>query len=403
MKLTIKEARRLMLFHHGLLQKTPYKGKSGIMTFIRKVGCIQFDPLNIIAMNPHLVLQSRIAGYRKHLLEELLYQDRLLLDGWDKNMSIFPTEEMPYFRRYYDTAIIRHTWRDPSIVKHMPEIRQHIQQHGPVTSKDLALDHKIDWAWAPTSAARALLDLMFFTGELIIYDKLGSRKQYDLASRHLDAALLEAEDPNPELTDYHQWGMLRRINAVGILWDKRSEALLGIRDMKTKERLQALAQLESKGKILSFTIEGLDNTFYTTPDILATLPEVMKRYHRRVHFIAPLDSLIWDRPMIEQLFNFKYKWEVYTPKEQRVYGYYVLPVLFGDQFIGRIEPRFDKKTKTLILHNLWLERKVDHFEKPFNDAIDDFMAFLGAEHLQIDLFSETASLMQSLITHKIHG
>ncbi|MDA3937914.1 MAG: winged helix DNA-binding domain-containing protein [Spirochaetia bacterium] len=96
MTITKKEARKIILLHQNLLPGRKLKGKQDIFNFIQKVGCIQFDPLDVIAMNPHLVLQSRIGKYSPNMLNELLYKDRLLLDGWDKNMSIYPIDEWKY-------------------------------------------------------------------------------------------------------------------------------------------------------------------------------------------------------------------------------------------------------------------------------------------------------------------
>lgn len=375
MKLTKVQARRLILSHLNLLQGKTLKGKTGILDYVQKVGCLQFDPLNIIAMNPHLVLQSRIKNYKPKMLWDLLYKDRVLMDGWDKNMAIYPIEDRPFFMRYYNSAITTHTWRDKDIINHMPLVRDEIQKLGPVTSKDLSIRHKVDWAWAPTSASRAILDLMFFTGELIVYNKIGSRKEYDFSHNYLSEALLNQDDPNPSEEAYYKWGVLRRIHSIGLMWNKGSEAWLGIKDMKSKDRQLAFTTLYGEGTLEKFSVEGIDYDFYMDKKHLYLLDDISKKYHRRVSFIAPLDNLIWDRKMIKAIFDFEYKWEVYTPEKDRKYGYYVLPVLFGDTFIGRIEPVFHKKTHTLEIRGLWL----DSFpNKAFKQALLEFADFLGA-------------------------
>ena len=373
MRITKKEARRFMLYHLNLLNGKTLKGKDGIMTYIKKVGCLQFDPLNIIAMNPHLVLQSRIQNYKTSMLQELLYEDRVLMDGWDKNMAIFPIEDRKYFKRYYDTAIDTHTWRDPEIVEYIPVIREALKK-GPSSSKDILLQHKVDWSWAPTSAARALLDLMFFTGELMVYDKLKGRKIYDFTSNLLPLELIEAVDPNISELEYHKWGILRRIEATGLLWDKRSESFLGIKGLKSKERQAAFKSLYEESLIEKIHIEGLKEEFYVSKESLRSFSEINKKFHKRVQFIAPLDNLIWDRKLIKALFDFDYKWEVYTPEKDRKFGYYVLPILYGDEFIGRIEPVMDRKNNRLIIKGLWLDK---YPCKAFKKAMNEFMNFLG--------------------------
>ncbi|WLR42573.1 crosslink repair DNA glycosylase YcaQ family protein [Bacillus carboniphilus] len=102
MVITKAQARRFLVNYHGLGSDEPFKGKKGIQQYIEKVGCIQYDPLNVVGTNPDLVLQSRIKGYSPILLDELLYTDRTLIDGWDKMMAIYSTEDWPYFHRIRD-------------------------------------------------------------------------------------------------------------------------------------------------------------------------------------------------------------------------------------------------------------------------------------------------------------
>ena len=115
MQITRKQARRFLLGHQGLQPPHQYLGKPGILEYIRRVGCIQYDPLNIVGHNPELVLQSRVAGFRPDMLKELLYEDRLLLDGWDKQMSIYCLADWPYLRRWREAdPPERATGRNPS-------------------------------------------------------------------------------------------------------------------------------------------------------------------------------------------------------------------------------------------------------------------------------------------------
>jgi uncharacterized protein YcaQ len=386
-----------MLYYHNLLQGKQLKNKKGIMSFIHKVGSIQFDPLNVIAMNPHLVLQSRIKNYKKKYLLDLLYKDRVLMDGWDKCMSIYPIEDRPYFLKHLGEHGLASYTRDKRIVEYLPEVRKTLTEKGPCTSSDIKFQEKMDWFWAPTSIARAALEYMFYTGELTIYNKIGTRRIYDFSKNHLPDSILNAPDPNQTDRDYFKWGLYRRIKALGLLWNKRSECLLGIKDLKSKEREQAFIDLLEEDLIRPLHVEGLDETFYYPSCYEHEIEESMKRYKRRITFIAPLDNFIWDRPMIEYLFDFRYRWEVYTPKAKREYGYYVLPIIYGDQFLGRFEPRFDKKTNKLIILNLWIESKEKNFEKPFKKALKEFMVFLGADDILIDDEAHGIDILNDLL------
>lgn len=400
MKLTNKEARQLMLYHQGLLQQ-PLKGKSAVMTYVKHVGCLQFDPLNVITINPQLVLQSRIKNYKTKWLDELLYKDRLLMDGWDKCMSIYPIEDRPYFTLQFEKAFERHTKHFPELKKYVNDIRTFIDENGPVTSSDIKIKDKLDWYWAPTSVSRAVLDLMFYTGELTIYNKKSNRKMYEFSHKLLPDSIIKSTNPTPTLESYHKWAVLRRIRSLGFVWDKRSDMFLEIDGLKTKERKAALLSLVKDGQLIKMTIEGIDEDFYVLPEVLKHLEDSQKRYHRRVSFIAPLDNMIWDRKLIKALFGFDYKWEVYTPAKDRKYGYYVLPILFGLEFIGRIEPRYDKKTKTLKILNIWIDTKEKGFEKPLLKAIKALGNVLGANSFDIDTNSKTIEQLNLFVPLKM--
>jgi uncharacterized protein YcaQ len=198
----------------------PYEvyGKEGIIEFINRVGCIQFDPLNIVGNNPELVLQSRVKDFRPNLLQELLYTDRKLLDGWDKMMAIYRTEDWPYFHYRQRDAAKRSQRRDSDVVKAIfPQVRKAIEKRGPLSSIDLDHDQKVDWSWGPTRLAKVALDDLYYLGELIIHHKVHTRKVYDLASRHIPAEVLSAPDPHKTGGHYHDWHVLRRIGGVGLL------------------------------------------------------------------------------------------------------------------------------------------------------------------------------------------
>lgn len=387
-KLSKQQARQFILAHQKLLIPRKLQGKKGILEFINLVGCIQFDPLNQVGKNPDLVLQSRIENYKPDYLSELLYSERKLLDGWDKNMSIYPVEDWPYFSRYREESYNRHINKLEDINKILPEIRKELDKKGPLSSIDLKFDIKVDWYWAPTRAARAALESMYYWGELIIYNKVGTRKVYDFTAKHLSKELLTMPDPNSSTDHYLEWHVKRRIRSVGLLWNRASDAWLGIRNMKSKERSETISRLEENQKILSVDIEGVKYPFYIRKEEEALLSRVLDgiELEPQVSFIAPLDNLLWDRKIIKEIFGFEYTWEVYKPVPQREYGYYVLPVLYKDRFVARFEPKFNKKTKRLEIINWWWETdvvKTKEMEKAMKRGFDDFLNYLGATDIQL--------------------
>lgn len=385
--LTKEQARKVLLTYHGLAAGTEFAGKAGILDYIKRVGCIQFDTLNIVGRNPDLVLQSRVKRYREKMLHELLYKDRLLVDEWDKEMSIYPMEDWPYFQRNREAALKRYM-AIKEVVEYLPCARKELEQRGPLSSSDLSNQDIIDWSWAPTRLSRAVLESMYLWGELIVFCKAGSRKTYDFASKYIPRELLDAEDPNKTMEDYHAWNVLRRIGSVGLLWNKASDAWLGIKEFKSKERVQAFASLLAQGKIIEIQIEGMKYPLYIRSEYRGLLEEAMQnnKFKTRGAIIAPLDNLLWDRRLIQELFDFEYRWEVYKPAAERQYGYYVLPVLYGDRFVARFEPVLDKKTNTLNIKGWWWEAGVKPTEKMRRDlkkTVAEFMHFTGADNIAV--------------------
>lgn len=134
-------------------------------------------------------------------------------------------------------------------------------------------------------------------------------------------------------------------------------------------------------------MEGINTPLYIRKSDEWILHKVLKGiiYRKEVSFIAPLDNLMWDRKLIKQLFNFDYTREVYKPKHERIYAYYVLPVLYGEQFIGRFEPVFDKKTKILKIVHWWFEKDIKlskELYKKIDEAIKRFAQYLNATNIQ---------------------
>lgn len=388
MKITQAQVRQFLLRYQELMPPYGLSGKSGIMAYIRKVGCIQFDPLNIVGRNPDLVLQSRVADFSPALLEALLYDDRTLLDGWDKMMSIYATEDWPYFARYREAMRRHYGHEDQPATAVLPTIRSELKQRGPLSSIDIALDETVDWHWAPTRLARAALESMYNWGELIVHHKVNTRKYYDFASNHIDHELLNAPDPLPTNHKYQEWHIYRRLGSIGLIWNRGSNAWLSIMGVKSEEREATLQQLCDQDKIAEIEVEAFPYPLYVRRDDIALLKDTCtwSPPPPQASIIAPLDNLMWDREYIETLFGFRYRWEVYTPVAKREYGYYVLPILYGDRFIARFEPGWDKKTATLQIKQWWWEPDVTVTEtmvQAIQACFKRFLHFREAQGLQI--------------------
>ncbi len=368
--LTNEQARRFILLKHGLIGDYKFSGKQGVLDFLRQAGCIQFDPIDVCGKNSELVLQSRVKGFTKQLLYSILYEDRTLVDYFDKNLAIIPITDWSYFRRYREAY--QSGGRSHSKVNDVcEEIKKIIREKGPISSADIEFNDKVDWYWSDTKLSRAALETMYFRGDLVIHHKKGTIKYYDLTENWIPVELLNAPEPYPDELDHQKWRVLRRIGGVGLLWNKPSDAWLNIRDLKSAERNEIFKQLLKDEKILEIMVEGVKDKLYCLSSDRGLLEIVLEEpeLKARCELIAPLDNMLWDRRLIKALFDFDYKWEIYTPAAQRKYGYYVLPLLYGDRFIGRVEAINDRQRKTLVVKNIWYEKSVKQTKK-LTTAID---------------------------------
>lgn len=383
--LSKQQARRFMLIKHGLLGEHHFKGKDGILDFVRQVGCIQFDPIDVCGKNAELVLQSRIKGFEKKWLYDQLYEERELIDYFDKNLAIMHVSDWPYFNRYRDAYKMGGRSR-VEIDAVCDEVLQMIEEKGPLSSSDIGYNHKVDWYWSDTKLSRAVLETLYFRGDLVVHHKNGTNKYYDLSSRCIKSSLLESADPFPDEIEHIKWRILRRIGAVGMLWNKPSDAWLNIWELKAGKRNQAFEELIDENKIIPVMVESIKEPLYILTEDQPIIIKVKDEFKEklRCELLAPLDNFLWDRKIIQAVFDFKYKWEIYTPEAQRQYGYYVLPILYGDQLIGRTEVVNQRKTKELIVKNIWLEENIK-INKKMMTAIDKcferFSKFNGCEKI----------------------
>ncbi len=373
------DVRKFILYKQGLLGNHRFIGKSGVLEFIRQAGCIQFDPIDVCGKNSEIVLQSRVKGFTKQMLYELLYCDRKLLDYFDKNLSIIPIENWKYFER--ERAYHRNWERSHDDIQQVHgQIIAAVSESGPLCSSDLNLSQKVDWYWSKTKLSRAALEHMYFSGELAIHHKEGNIKYYDLIEKCLPEDILREADPYPNDFDHKKWRVLQRIGSLGFMWNRASDAWLGIPGLKANERNTIFAELLSESHIVSIKAENMKDPLYCRTEDIKIIDYMKEKGHEtpRCEFIAPLDNMMWDRNLIKAVWDFDYKWEIYTPASERKYGYYVLPILYGESFIGRIEMKYDRKSKKLNVSNIWFEPTVEltkTIENSLASAIKRFEIF----------------------------
>ena len=384
--MTKDQAKRFILSKQGLLGKYRFVGKQGAYQYIRQAGCIQYDTVDVCGKNAELTLQSRVRGFTRKMLSELLYTDRMLVDYIDKELSIWPKEDWPYFSAYRDRSRM-HGAGFPDIPELEEQAIEYIRKNGPVSSDTLPIQGKVFWHssmhwsgnWHGTSpAARSVLEQLYTDGVLLIHHKSGSRKFYDLVDRYFSQNLLNENNPCPDEMSFIAWRIRRRIGAVGLLWNRRSDAFLGI-GMNTEQRNAAFEKLEAEGLIQKAAVEGIRFPMYFLTENWPLVDAVLSDdidLTQRLEFLAPLDPMLWDRKLVEAIWDYHYSWEIYTPAEKRKFGYYVLPMLYGEKLAGRIEAAADRKAETLVIKNIWYEPGIRQTKK-LNKAMDSAIGRLA--------------------------
>jgi hypothetical protein len=389
LSISAEVARRFLVRRHLLdaprgLAATP----ASVLAVVERLGSLQFDPLETPgARNHDLVLHARIAGYERPWCDTFLYGasgERRLFEAYNKSLNILPAHELPYYRLAWERAHARYR---PTILKKsaaaVRAILARLRAEGPLTTAALSegFATPVDWHWAPTAEGRAVLEALFESGRIGIARRDGSRRTYELIERLFPEALL-ATRVTPAEAMRHR--LLSRYRGAGLLGAGASTEILHGAGT-AKERAPIVAALVAEGTLRPLEIEGIRGVRHLLADELPIL-EAARRgpAGRGVTFLAPLDPLLWDRRLLRDLFAFDYIWEVYTPEARRKHGYYVLPILFGDRLVGRVEPRRVKGSETLQIVAIWFEPGFAPLTEPgfvegFAAALDAYAKFVGAQ------------------------
>jgi uncharacterized protein YcaQ len=352
-----------------------------VLTVLDRLGSLQFDPLEIAGRNHDLVLLARIAGYRREWTDHWLYEDRRLYETYNKGLSIVPTAEMPWYRLTWDRNHARLSGEGEAFDVHAPlveELLARIRDGGALLPREVGPREAIDWYWRPTNQVRAILEGLAQAGILGISRRERNLRVYDLVERLFPADLLATR-----VSEHEQWlhRLLSRYQGGGLLGTS-GQAELWIGTYRGAGEKAALrAELVAQGALIPVIVEGLKGERYVVASDLPLLDDAEREIasgappggrEPGVAFLAPLDPLCWDRDLLRRLFDFDYIWEVYVPAAKRRWGYYVLPILYGDRLVGRIEPRIERQTRTLNIVGLWWEPGFDPL------AVDGFVAAFAA-------------------------
>jgi len=325
-------ARRFLVHRHLLAPPRSLAAEpASVLRVIKRLGSLQFDPLEVPgARNHELVLHARVGGFERGWPDQFLYPargGRRLIELYNKSLNILPIEELPYYRISWGRAASNYAAFLEEHRELATRIVEQVRRDGVLSTQAFRdVEHRIEWWWASTPAARAVMEALFVTGRLGIARRDGNRRYYDLIERLVPAELLATHAREDEQLRHR---LLSRHRALGLMAVGGPSELVGGTG-SAADRARLTAGLIDDGTLLPVAIEGIRETRHILTDEWPLL-DTAAPATRSITFLAPLDPFLWDRRLLRTLFGFDYTWEVYTPAAKRRYGYYALPILFGER------------------------------------------------------------------------
>ncbi|MEW6287159.1 MAG: crosslink repair DNA glycosylase YcaQ family protein [Chloroflexota bacterium] len=392
-------ARRFILGRQGLWPGRRWKGKKGVAQAIRTCEAVQFDPLNVVARSQDIVLHSRVLGYKPEYLYQVAYEERQAFDygGW---LALYPMSDLPYWRLHMSRRA--HEEYVAYFVKGHKEllnyVREELRRRGPLGNRDFDGKRVEQWSYrGRKETAVALFDL-WLSGELMIHHREGFERVYDfrenIAPKEFDTIASEE--------DAEEFFARKAVAFMGLKREAemKRELQYYLRKEYTKAEMAGLlgGWIES-GMLGQVQVEGGRETYLVLGEDLAALEslekgKVPKGWNPKetttleeVTFLAPLD-IVSARGRAKKLFDFEYTWEVYTPAHKRRWGYYVLPILYGDDLVARLDPKLDRTTMTLEIKGFWHEDDAPVKDADFANALARglvrFAKFVEAKKVSLD-------------------
>lgn len=388
--------RRFILGRQGLWPGRRWSGAEGLAEALRVCEAVQMDPLNVVARSHDITLWSRVADYQPAQLESALYERREFFD-YGGGLFIYPMSELPYWRTPMRRCGHKSRWASfaaahPALID---EMRAELRSRGPLGNRNFTDRARVHNNYRGGKDSAIALYYLWLTGEAMIHHRQGFERVYDLRER-VAPANYDSFAPEDEAEAF----FARKATAFyGLLSEQRwGAALWGFleRRMDRAEARRWLDTLTEQGTLAPVRVEGLPGQWYTLADDLSLLhtleageipaawSPLATTTETEAVLLAPLD-IVSARGRASWLFDFDYIWEVYKPAAARRWGYYTLPILYGDRLVARLDPRLDRAAQTLRINGFWREPSAIADEAAFAEALvrglTRFARFLGAHHL----------------------
>jgi len=394
LSISVEAARRLMMERQGI-GPTPSKvGKGDVFDTVDRLGCVQIDTINVVERAHHLTLWSRLGCYEKGLLRELVDDDRLLFEHWAHAASVIPFKDYRYFvhsMRVREAEMPRRLRRWGNTSREMVDhVLERVREEGPLASKDFEHERERPregwWDWKP---AKVALEALFGAGILLVSRRDNFQRYYDLAERVLPGWVDTSEPTDEERTRFFA---RRTMGCLGLVEPSEIREYYqhwSVKLGKTSKQLKAVLDcLVEEGEADRFRVEGRGQPCYCLPEDSGRMEELEfgDLDFGGVRFHTYFDNLLWLRDRVRDFFGFEPRLEVYTPKAERTYGYYHLPILYGDKLVGRLVPKMNRKRGVLIVRRIWHEpwfEPDEAFDDLFQETLEGFAAFNGAAEIEM--------------------
>ena len=366
--------KRLALASQGLIGRSPFgTGTSGAIKAIEHLSYIQLDSISVIERAHNHIWRSRVPDFRPDQSNQLL-EDAQVFEYWAHAAAYLPIKEYRYYladkSAVKDGTLRRGYIKDRKL---MAQVLKRIADEGPLASKDLE-DRRTKsngwWDWKP---AKRAVEALYFEGELMISSRAGFQKTYNLAERVLPKGI----DSTPPTIEERASHMLDQqlachglVSAVGATYGRRDAAL--------RQAMKAeLAQRLAAETLVTVTLPN-NSLYYIEPE---HLEQPMPRLDNRLKILSPFDNAVIQRKRLIDLFAFDYQLECYIPAPKRRYGYLALPLLYKDNFVGRMDCKTHRTDKVLEIKGLFFESGHDTPEvhAALDKALPDFAGFQGCE------------------------
>jgi hypothetical protein len=385
-------ARRFVLGRQGLWPGRRWAGPAGTAEALRAAEAVQLDPLNVVARSHDIALWGRVLDYRPEHLDGATYGERAFFD-YGGNLHVYPMAELPFWRLPMRRRAEAGRWANFA-AEHaalLDEVRAELRERGPLGNRGFTGRARVDSYRGRKDTGPALFCL-WITGEVMIHHRQGFERVYDFRERvappELDYAAPDAEA--------EEFLAAKVIAFMGLMRERAFANGLSNYVQRRVEREEAQGRLERLAAPVQ--VEGSRERWWALPGDLPLLsaleaggvPQAWQPLQtttqEEVIFLAPLD-IVSARGRAARLFDFEYVWEVYKPVDARRWGYYTLPILYGDRLVARLDPKLDRAAAALVINGFWLEEDAPAGDPAFGAALARglarFAAFLDARQIDI--------------------